>query len=153
MKNKKGFLLAEETLKIIIALICIVFLVYLLVSLYISNRDSKDLELAKASLEYLIGELNPETTEVEIYNPSGWIVISFPIGNNVPPKSCSNLGWSECLCICKEGILTFTDAGLAKDCEDTGICMKSDFDVVGEKIKIKNPPLKLNIDFSGKTIR
>ena len=32
--NRKGFLLAEETLKIILALIAITFLVYFLVSLY-----------------------------------------------------------------------------------------------------------------------
>jgi len=153
MKDKKGFLLAEETLKIIIAMICIGFLVYFLVSLYISNKDSKDLELAKASLEHLIKEINSESTEVEIYNPSssnkfpgGWIIISFPIGNNVKPRSCSNLEWGECLCICKEDAITLTDAGLAKDCEDTGICMESDFDVVSGKIKIENPPLKLNID-------
>jgi len=56
--NKRGFLLGEETLKIIIAIIAISFLVYLLFSLYSANRTSKDLELAKSSLNHLIEEIN-----------------------------------------------------------------------------------------------
>ena len=63
-KNKKGFLLAEETLKIILALICIVFLVYFLVYLYFSNVDSKKLEQAKSSLDYLFKEINSGVNSV-----------------------------------------------------------------------------------------
>ena len=44
LKNKKGFLLAEETLKIILAVIAIGFLAYLLFSIYKSGSDSKNLE-------------------------------------------------------------------------------------------------------------
>ena len=51
-KNKRGFLLAEETLKIIIAVICIVFLVYILVAVYNSHSADKKIEQAK---EVLLG--------------------------------------------------------------------------------------------------
>ena len=44
--DKKGFLLAEETLKIILAVIAIGFLAYLLVSIYFNYRENKDLEMA-----------------------------------------------------------------------------------------------------------
>ena len=54
MKCKKGFLLVEETLKIIIALISLIFLVYFLVSLYMANQNAKNLEWAKSSLNHLI---------------------------------------------------------------------------------------------------
>ena len=66
--NKKGFLLAEETLKIIIALISLGFLVYFLGALYFANQDSKELEQAKASLEFLVKEINDGRKEVTIFN-------------------------------------------------------------------------------------
>jgi len=46
MKNKKAELLAPETLKIIISIICILILVYLLFSIY--SASSKKQELAHA---------------------------------------------------------------------------------------------------------
>lgn len=42
IKNKKGFLLANETLKIIIAVICIGFLIYFLAMLYLSKSGTQD---------------------------------------------------------------------------------------------------------------
>lgn len=159
MKNRRGFLLAEETLKIVIAVICIVFLVYLLTSLYLKNKESKELELAKASLEHLVSEINLKHPEVEIYNPvssdkfpGGWILISFSLGETIP-NSCSNLNWDKCICICNEASYTWREGGLAKDCDDIGICLESEFVVENKKIKIENPPIKLKIDSEGKTIK
>lgn len=152
MINKKGFLLAEETLKIIIAVIAIGFLIYFLTSIYLKSQESEKLELAKASLEHLISEINLERDEIEIYNPSGWIIISFPIGQ-AKPNYCNNLNWENCLCICNEAWNTIRDSGLATDCDNSGICMKSDLKVENEKIKITNPPIKLNIDIEDKIIK
>ena len=64
--NKRGFLLGEETLKIVLAVIAIGFLVFFLVSLYSSYTRNKDLELAEASLGYLIEGINSGSEEVEI---------------------------------------------------------------------------------------
>jgi hypothetical protein len=151
-KNRKGFLLAEETLKIIIAVICISFLVYFLISLYMKNSESKDLEMAKTSLERLIKEINVGHDSVEIYNPKGWFVISWPKDvnkrifympwkintlKNVKPLFCENLGWDNCLCICNGDSLD--------DCENQGICLESSTEVQEGKIKI-NPPLSLKIN-------
>ncbi|MCH8945901.1 MAG: hypothetical protein IIA85_03190 [Nanoarchaeota archaeon] len=145
--NKKAFLLAEETLKIVIALISISFLIYFLSSLYFTNQNSKDLELAEATLENLIESANSGIEEVEIYNPKGWILISFPIGDSIMPNSCSNLGFQSCLCICNEDPWTIRDSGLAEDCDDIGICMDSSLKVDNEdnKIKLENPPFFLSI--------
>jgi hypothetical protein len=151
MKNKKAFLLAEETLKIVLAVISIGFLVYFLSALYFTNQNSKDLELAEASLEELIeGTKNPEINEVLIYNPDssdnvpgGWILISFPFGDSGLPDSCSG----NCLCICNEAPNTYKDSGFVKDCNEEGICMKSDFKINNNdnKIKLENPPISLTI--------
>jgi len=145
MKDKKGFLLAEETLKIVIALISIGFLAYFLSALYFSSQNSKGLEFAEASLEHLVNEINSGSDNVEIYNPEDWVLVSFPIGD-VRPKSCFNLGWEKCLCICDEAFNTLSDSGLAEDCDDVGICLESDSVVVNGKIKLENPPVILNID-------
>jgi len=161
MKDRKGFLLAEETLKIVIALICIGFLIYLLTSLYFKSKDDQNLELAKASLEHLVNEANSMQEripkEVEIYNPDGWVLASWPQisgqsflnkfsfgifgdegGEEVCPKSCSNLDWNECLCICKKND--------EDKCDDAGYCLESGL-VVGEGyIELENLPLTLNIE-------
>jgi len=123
MKNKKGFLLAEETLKIIIAVICILFLAYFLVSLYLKSSGDEKLEMAKASLEHIVEEINAGNPTVEIYNPKGWVVVSWSYGvNGAVPKSCDNLGWKSCLCICDEELKTRTIQGLSDDCDKKGIC-------------------------------
>ena len=136
-KNRKGFLLAEETLKIILAVIAISFLAYFLFSLYSSNQDSKKLEFAKESLSFLVKEINDGKTEVDVYNPEGWIVSSWPQAGE-RPLSCSNIGLESCLCICK--------GNNADECDDKGICSENEFSVEGGDIKIKDPPLALVID-------
>ncbi len=100
MKNKKGFLLAEETLKIIIALISLGFLVYFLGALYFANQDSKELEQAESSLEFLIKEINDGRDEVTIFNPEDWILISWPYEDDRRfPDSCNE---KDCICISKD---------------------------------------------------
>ncbi len=162
MKNKKGFLLAEETLKIVIAVICIGFLVYLLTSLYLKNKDNEKLEQAEASLEHLISEINAEHTEVEIYNPKGWVLISWPYENELIPNSCSNMGWGNCICICDEDLSTRTVKGLIKDCDSLGSCLESfelkienDRNIYKKNLRnsiVIKPPLKLNIDYKNNKI-
>jgi hypothetical protein len=140
--NKKGFLLAEETLKIVIALISIGFLVYFLVALYISNQNAKDLEFAKASLEHLITEANSGSLVVDIYNPEKWTISSWSAEDI--PLSCSNIGWENCLCICK--------GENAETCDEKGTCLESDFKIENDAIEITDPPLRLSIDKETKII-
>ena len=150
MKNKKGFLLAEETLKIIIAVISIGFLVYFLVSLYNSNKNSKGLEQAEASLEFLMQEIANNAEIISIYNPARgdlsnqWDIISWPNAQNQIPNTCSNLGWENCLCIC---IKINPD-----NCGNKGVCRESDFSIAEGNIEIKNPPVNLIIDYENKII-
>lgn len=128
--NRKGFLLGEETIKIIIAIICLVALVYFLISLYMANKD-KDLELAKASLEKLVNDANAGKTETEIYNPKGWGIVSFLSSQKEDlPEFCKNKGWNNCICICNfpgRSVKTFLTA-----CNTKGVCQESDFSVIGK---------------------
>jgi len=156
MKDKKGFLLAEETLKIVIAVICIGFLVYFLVSLYFTDKSSKDLEQAEASLNYLMDEIDAGRTEIEIYNPKGWVIGVWPHDTTkrlliIPtgiteglPKSCSNLGWDKCISICNKDN--------KNECDKLGFCLENDLgiDIEEKSIEIKEVPL--NLEIKNKTI-
>ena len=151
--NRKGFLLGEETLKIIIAIICILVLVYFLISLYMANKGNKELEQAKASLEHLVSEINSGREQVEIYNPDGWYISSFPqtIEGGILPDYCSGRRWENCICIC--GVDIKKKAGKEK-CDNLGTCLENEFIMGGglsRNIMIE-PPLILSIDYENKII-
>tara|TARA_Y100000034_G_scaffold42057_1_gene51627 strand:+ start:5372 stop:5896 length:525 start_codon:yes stop_codon:yes gene_type:complete len=166
MKNKKGFLLAEETLKIVIALIAISFLIYFLSSLYFNSQNEKELELAKASLEHLIKEVNSisegKPKDVGIYNPKGLWLMSWPDQTEkIMPDSCKNFGWENCICICdnpgvKDLIIDFFTshtqiASYADKCDEKGVCKQlTEKIIVGDSIKqyalkIVDPPMIIEI--------
>lgn len=156
--NKKGlFLLGEETLKIIIAVICIIFLIGFLVSFYLTyTKRSKDLEFAKASLNYLIEGINDNRTEIIIRNPSYWRISSWSsfIDENIP-KLCSDEGWKKCICICfpPRGTSIYYSKIPCLDASKNGItCKESDFAVEKKIIEIINPPVILSIDYENKII-
>ena len=142
MKNKKGFLLAEETLKIIVSVIAITFLIYFLTSLYNINQDNRDLELAQTSLEHLIEEVKAESSSVDIYNPKGWSILSWVEGNN--PRSCSNFDWEKCICMCEYPWIKGENRFLKK-CDDVGYCLEAENISISDYININEVPLKLNI--------
>jgi len=103
MKNKNGFLLAEQTIKIIIALIAIVLLVFLLVNLYYSRVRAENQAAAINSLtgqnkiEDYIQVVNQgiNVEPLEILRPKSWYLFSFT--RDIRPNSCVG---QNCLCIC-----------------------------------------------------
>ncbi len=123
--DKKGFLLAEETLKLILGVIAIGFLVFLLTSVYFNVKSNEDLEFAEASLDRIISASNAGEQEIEIYNPEGWWILS-------------NEAKGE-ICICEEKNYN--------SCQEEGICKASDF-TLRKSVEIKNPPVRLSADFN-----
>lgn len=154
--NKRGFLLAEETLKLIIAVIAIGFLAYLLVSLYFSAKTSKDLGLAKETLPFIMDESLSGKSSVDVYNPKNWWLGAWPHeiekgilffkGRETQfPKTCSNLGLKSCICLCEEDN--------AESCDEEGVCLDNKgFLIEGNSIKIENPPMTLKINQADKKI-
>jgi hypothetical protein len=149
IKNKKGFLLANETLKIIIAVICIGFLVYFLSMLYMNKTGVQKQEEAKQVLdriEMIIDNLNAGGSENQgIGNPRSWNIYSFVSGEK--PNSCVG---QSCLCICKKAF----DPGKQlnrqpKVCDSDGACLairglqSADLDI---KIMGDNSLVFLNIE-------
>lgn len=145
--NKRGFLLAEETLKMIIALISIGFLVYLLSSLYFANAKNKDFANAEATLKR-ISEIiaNVENKQEDVSDPApvGWILFSF-VGEEKKPNQCSG---QSCLCLCNEPLINFGERQL-NECSNKGVCEIVEGLQEFENIEIKRSPFVLEILKSG----
>ena len=148
--KKNGFLLAENVLKMVIALICIGFLIYLLFSLYYGNQKAKQLEQAKASLDIIVKAINSGDSSALIYNPSNWFIESWPYEGTMP-KSCSSFGWENCICVC--GTTSSINQRAADKCDDSGVCINQEKEIivmgVGGKqspIRIDDTPVTVNID-------
>ncbi len=147
MENKRGFLLAEETLKIILSVIAIGFLIYFLASLYYANKGDNEMELAQASLEHLIEEINTGVAEVVIYNPEDWEFSSWPFEEEIPDV-CSNLGWVECVCICEDKGYFYE----VNKCNKNGFCTESEDIIFEQGLVIEDEPLNLNINYDNNEV-
>jgi len=122
MKNNKGFLLVSETLKIIIAVICIGFLIYFLTSLYFGNLNKEKTIQAEATSNRILDVIKnakPEGEFVSALTPIGWNLFSF-VENDKKPNSCAG---ESCLCICKKILITpnLFDRQIKK-CDKDGVC-------------------------------
>lgn len=117
LKNRKAMMLAEETLKTVIAVIVIVFLVYFLVNLYFANVDENKQKQAEATLER-ISEIveSSGNGEVMAITPKEWHLFSFTGG--IKPNSCTG---KSCLCICDNVVDVFDRQ--VKECSDDGRCL------------------------------
>ena len=165
--DKKGQLLPEETVKVVIAVLCILALAFLLFSLYNAKKNAEQLEFAKESIELLSQGIDDGITSVDIYNPKNWnigtwpheiqLMVAFKEGSRPEgkemqfPMFCSNLGWTNCICICQ--------VDSAEGCDDEGICINNEkkLEISGPNqytpyIRIKDPPITLRIDYTNKKI-
>jgi len=119
MVNHRGFLLGENVLKIVVAVICICFLIYFLVSLYFGKINGENRKQAEATLGRISEIIKNTQTSVEEYappNPKGWYLFSFVEGKK--PNSCTE---KSCLCICDD-VIDFFDRQI-KECDKDGVCL------------------------------
>ncbi|MFZ1970770.1 MAG: hypothetical protein WAU65_01150 [Candidatus Nanoarchaeia archaeon] len=178
--NKRGFLLGEETVKIIIAVIAILFLVLFIIYLYTNYSRDPNLAYAQDSLNYLVGQISVGANQAVIYNPaSPWFLASFPqlanlgltsSAQDIIPKKCSSVGWTNCLCICKLSVVTSNSpSSTAQLCDNYGVCLQSNYSINGQtyvttnsafgsstgqsRSLLINPPLVLSINYQTKAIQ
>ncbi len=116
MKNKKGFFLAEETIRLIVGALILVSLVSLLAFLYYSSQQDQELKFAESSLIYLVSRLEAGDKEVILFGPKGWYLIV--------NSACRNLENVPCMCLQKG--LGFGDSpGEAQK----SVCIKNDLNI------------------------
>ncbi len=124
--NKRGFLLGEETIKIVVAVIAIVFLIALLASIYFSVTGSQKIKEAQSivsgenGLTKEIDRINlggePKEQGFFIPNPSEWYIFSFT--GIKKPNLCAG---DNCVCICGKVLVDIFD-GQIKECDKKGVC-------------------------------
>lgn len=115
-------LLIEETLKMIIAVIALSFLVYFLVSLYYTSIEGDEIIQAQADINKLGSSIKNGSAEIILNNPVGWSLFGFV--NDLIPNACAG---EKCLCICDEvfiGSFVFFDTERQFDeCNEDGACI------------------------------
>jgi hypothetical protein len=151
MKNKKGDLLPEETLKIVIAVICIGFLVFLLVSLYFSATGQDNKKKAEESMILISREITRVNSGesfneqgIFVPNPNDWFILSF-IGEETKPNMCAG---NNCLCICENVAINpfnWRDKAQLKRCDDKGVCFFVSNLKKFDKLKIEKSGIALII--------
>lgn len=126
--NKRGFLLAEETLKIVVAVIVIVFLVYFLVSIYMAKVNGDNLIQATSlltdseeSFSVIFDNLEDGgSITKDVLEPRGWYLFGFT-GDELKPNSCAG---KNCLCICNDVLWEgFKGDAQQKKCDEKGVCL------------------------------
>ncbi len=155
-KNKRGFFLAEETVKIVLAVIVILFLAGFLFLLYSANSANNNLEIAQKTLKELEKEIKSGKIFFNYLAPKnnfavkGWILVSFPMQQDsslTKPNNCK-IDSKNCLCIC--GFKNFNSAinakGVAKVCEELGTCIESEFKVIQEGGMVLSNGLYITLD-------
>ncbi len=111
MKNKRGSVwLPEESSKMVIAVIVLIFLVYFAFRLYYAKIYSDEYKQAEATLERLKDVIKSSNGSevVSGITPEGWYVVGF-IGDEEKPLSCLQ---KNCLCICQD----------ENKCDEKGTC-------------------------------
>lgn len=118
MKDKKGFVLAEFTLKMIIAVIVIMLLILLLYNIYDTITAKSKFEKGKATLGRIKEGISIAYSQGEYYyvitEPKGWNLVYYPSGQ---PNVCAG---KPCFCTCEKE-RWFTRNQLAK-CNSAGVC-------------------------------
>ena len=150
LKNKKAFLMAETTVKIVIAIIGIGILVYLGFKLYSLTDLTEDIDPAEGNLNKIlaiIDDLEKKGGGVAEYNllsPTNWMLIGWPndlsaiistsggtggastsikpYGDKIP-NECTKNGWSKCICIC-----SYSSTFALDSCNDEGFCRELNYD-------------------------
>lgn len=153
-KNRGEFFLGEETLKILIAVICIVFLVYLIVSIWSAKVNGDNLKQAKAlltesenSVGIIINSLKEgETKTRDIIEPRKWSIFSFSDGD-IKPNSCGGI---NCVCVCDEITWEgFSEGKQQEKCSEKGACLAVENLGKFQNIKITGELKIINITKTG----
>ena len=102
MKNKKAILL-PESIRIIIAVLCIILLIYLAVSLYGLFKNKTEREQARETLKQIIDEITTakdtgKERQYLVIAPKGWYLVSY-VKEKSTPTICKG---ESCLCMCPE---------------------------------------------------
>jgi len=133
MKNKKGLLLADEIVNIVIAVAVIAILAIVAYYTYTAFQTAHARDQAKAQLVEITAKVEKVGKDggdiSHLYtSPKGWSLVYYNIDvikanpNNKIPKQCN---YKSCLCMCQLGINVlevYSEEG-KKACESSNVCI------------------------------
>ncbi|MEI6731172.1 MAG: hypothetical protein WCK90_00675 [archaeon] len=99
----------SETLKILLAVLCIIILLILAYKLYGIFVAKTAVEQAKETLKQIVDEAaalkDGQSKIFLIQSPKTWALSSWPYipasGNVLMPNDCVNKQWKSCICLCE----------------------------------------------------
>jgi len=152
-------IITKELLETVLAIISVLLVIGVAVFLYSNYVSNKELEEAKASLNFLVNQASNDATEVVIYNPDKWgglviknsvWILSFSSSKRQQiPEFCAGKRWNNCICICAKALSVSARTSCLTPNNNKITCLESDFSIEEE---IKNPPITLFIDPENKII-
>jgi Tfp pilus assembly protein PilE len=145
-KKGDGFL-ESEVVKIIIAVICISFLIYFAFLIYQASREKNEGRQAKATLE----EIGLRAEKMNVGDQANYLYLApknYYFSRSYDEKKIAQCATKYCICLCNED-----------DCSDFNICRKTDKlfsigELEGKKINatitylIKNTPEFYTLELS-----
>lgn len=145
-------MLGEYTLKVIIAVLCILLLLYMLFNFYSSFTDKKNFARAEATLnslsEKMIDAKNAQDTAVSLplLEPNGWRLISYSEAEK--PKQCTR----NCICLCedvnwKDRAQFWGGTTQLDKCEMRGACKNFEEKINDFNIKIR---IDVNVEYKNR---
>ena len=140
IKNKKGEigLLGDHTINLIIAVLCIVALIYAGTAVYnLLSADKQETVRAQGELNKISGiisnlEEKSGTLNYPLIGPNGWALVGWPLDDGFNTNYCISQGWTNCLCFCDLSFSGIGSANLAKltstnvreACDNNPVCVQ-----------------------------
>jgi hypothetical protein len=146
--NRKGFLLGEYTLKVVIAVLSILILVFLLTTIYNTFTSKNNILQAKSTIEMVQGLISEANLKGQSYGlltePQGWVLKYYSLGN------VANCEGKKCICVCQnEGYFSSVDSNCNNP--NYGYCEKSDSNIINLNI-IEIKTKGINVKKEGESI-
>ena len=143
--NKNGFLLGEEKIKIILALLGIIILIYIITAFYLNTSNSNKITQAESSLNAVFEHIDIAKQEgssiLPIFVPTSWYLFTYSELDE-KPKLCA--ADSDCICICAKKSFFNVFKNQEEVCAEKGVC-KNSLDAIEktDEIEIKELDLKI----------
>lgn len=154
--SKKADIVMPEFLKIIIAIACIVLLVFLATNLYGIVIKKTSIEQARATLEGIVEKVNSfeneEVTKTDyvIVSPKEWTLVGVE-----QKKSSGKCTSDNCLCFCKtEEYIEKTNEGMdfLIACSSVGICKDTKVAMTVAGVESEHIPTNIVLERDGEGV-
>ncbi|MEK6928143.1 MAG: hypothetical protein AABX11_06950 [Nanoarchaeota archaeon] len=154
IRNKRGEedVVLWEYLKIVLAVIVILGLVYLGAQLYGLFKGKSDLAKAGVHIDNIVSKIEGlsegKNIVYALYSPNGYALSAWPY-NQMIPNQCKSKNWANCVCLCKrrDGILgpvQNSPENVLKLCNEEGICKQVKSSVLVGGSFSQQYPLEVN---------